>query len=166
MHTRTRTDSPTLTDLTDNLVILPSTSRTINRSRRVLKEMAYRDKKSLEAQKSLNELESMMYDIELSMEEDEFVQFATEDEKSEVLASVKAIKQYVKKVMAKEIEFQKRGMRREVRKATEIVERVMERAAVSDRSVDDNVRDNVDSIKAEGKGESEEVQKTEIEAEL
>lgn len=91
--------------------------------------MAYRDKKSLEAQQALNELESAMYDIEISMEESDFVGNATEEEMKELQECVKTIKDYVKKVTAKEVEFKKREMRREVRKANEIVERVEERIA-------------------------------------
>ena len=78
-----------------------------------------------------------------------------------MLASVKAIKQYVRKVTAKEIEFKKREMRREVRKATEIVERVMERATTGDERDEKNEKNEKDE-----KDEKEEKGRTEMESEL
>ena len=77
---RTRTDPLVVTEIVENLGILPMSASDLKESRRKLKEMNYRDTKTRADQRALNELESSYYDLELSSEEKEFVEEASEEE--------------------------------------------------------------------------------------
>ena len=124
---RTRTDSLVVTEIVENLGVLPMSVSDLKESRRKLKEMNYRDAKTRADQKELNELESSFYDLELSSEETEFVEMASEEEMKSLQETLNVIREYIGKVQSKEILFRKDAMKTMIEKATRIVDGVQKR---------------------------------------
>lgn len=124
---RTRTDSLVVTEIVENLGVLPMSVSDLKESRRKLKEMNYRDAKTRADQKELNELESSFYDLELSSEETEFVEMASEEEMKSLQEILNVIREYIGKVQSKEILFRKDAMKTMIEKATRIVDGVQKR---------------------------------------
>ena len=124
---RTRTDSLVVTEIVENLGVLPMSVSDLKESRRKLKEMNYRDAKTRADQKELNELESSFYDLELSSEETEFVEMASEEEMKSLQEIMNVIREYIGKVQSKEILFRKDAMTTMIEKATRIVDGVQKR---------------------------------------
>ena len=67
--------------------------------------MKYRDEKTKNDQKALNEMESVMYDAEVSMDEEDFMRHTSEDERKWY-----SVHRYIERCHAKEILFDRNTM--------------------------------------------------------
>lgn len=124
---RIRTDPLIVTEIVENLGILPMSPSDMKESRRKLKEMSYRDTKTRSEQKALNELESSYYDLELTSEEEDFIHEASDEEKKELQEVLRELHEYIRKVQSKEVMFRKDAMKSVVEKAMNIVNGVQKR---------------------------------------
>lgn len=70
-----------------------------------LKEMKYRDEKTKHEQKILNQYESVLYDAELELEEESFVQMLTTEELEWLNQQLASIKEYIQSVHDKRVLF-------------------------------------------------------------
>ena len=78
--------------------------------RRRLKEMKYRDEKTKNDQKALNEMESVMYDAEVSMDEEDFMRHTSEDERKWFSGQLDSVHRYLERCHAKEVLFDRNTM--------------------------------------------------------
>ena len=75
-----------------------------------LKEMKYRDEKTLREQQALNEMESVMYDAEVSMDEEDFMRHTSEEERKWFSAQLEAVHRYIEQCHAKTLLFDSHAM--------------------------------------------------------
>ena len=75
-----------------------------------LKEMKYRDEKVLREQQALNEMESVMYDAEVSMDEEDFMRHTSEEERKWFSGQLEAVHRYIEQCHAKTLLFDSHAM--------------------------------------------------------
>ena len=89
--------------------------------------MQYRDEKTKRDQKVLNSYESLIYDVEMEEEEDNFRKHMTEEESEWLHQHIADIKQYIEDVNAKKILFEPNTMKKTVEEVKEFLQVVDKR---------------------------------------
>lgn len=124
---RTRTDDLEVTAVVEGVSVFPLTAGESRESVRRLKEMAFRDDSTRRWQRSVNELESGMFDVELAAEEETFEGEASEEEKRRVREVLEEVRRGVEQCHRGERGCAMERLRKRVEEGERVVETVQKR---------------------------------------
>ena len=109
------------------MAVYPLTAGESRESVRRLKEMAFRDEGTRRWQRSVNELESGMFDVELAAEEEAFEGEASEAEKRQVKEVLEEVRKGVEECHRGERGCAMERLRKRVEEGEKVVEAVQKR---------------------------------------